>query len=123
MAARQSTQRRVLLISGGDLFGESLENMLHSLEDVTLLGPVAVGENIFAHIDQERPDIVLVVEGKHDLDRVSSLTSQIIERHPSLPVIRSTLSHSAVRVYTSREFPARTSELVQAIRGLPISRE
>lgn len=123
MAPTQPVHRRVLLISGEDLFGESLENMLHDLEDVTLLGPIAMEEDVLAHIDQERPDIVLVAKGKQDLDQGSALTAQIIERHPHLPVIRSALSDSAVRVYTSQEFPARTSELVQAIRGLPISRE
>lgn len=123
MSPNTSYKRCVMLICEDDIYGESLENMLIGLEDVHLLGPLNMEEDILSHIDRYRPDIVLVAEQEDDLEAISDLTSQILERHPNLPVIRSTLIDRAVRIYSSRELPARTSELVQAIRQLPISRK
>lgn len=123
MSPKTPEQRRVLLICGKDIFGESLETLLRGLDDVQLIGPLRLDEVITTRIEQEHPDIVLVAKQESEFADISSLTSQLLNSHPSLPVIHCTLLDSSVRIFTSRELPARTSELVQAIRGLPIHRD
>ncbi|MDZ7845203.1 MAG: cytochrome c [Anaerolineales bacterium] len=97
--------------------------MLRGLDDVQLIGPLRLDEVITTHIEQEQPDIVLVARQEGEFADISSLTSQLLDGHPGLPVIHCTLSANSVRIYTSRDLPARTSELVQAIRELPIHRD
>lgn len=123
MSPKNLEQRHVLLICGKDIFGESLETLLRGLDDVQLIGPLRLDEVITTHIEQEQPDIVLVARQEGEFADISSLTSQLLDGHPGLPVIHCTLSANSVRIYTSRDLPARTSELVQAIRELPIHRD
>jgi hypothetical protein len=51
--------------------------------------------------------------------RLASLTAQVLEIYPNLPIIRLELEHNVFRIYTSQTLPARTADLVEAIRHLP----
>jgi hypothetical protein len=72
-----------------------------------------------ARLAQGLPDILLIAEEEAG-ESVTSLTAQVLERYPDLPVVRVGLRQNVVRLYTSRTLPARSADLIEAIRGLPI---
>ncbi len=114
-------KRRVLLLCSQSLLGEGLERILGGLEDVELIGPWVLESQVLSRLFEAVPDIVVVAEGeREDAGSVTSLTAQILESYPDLPVVRIGLEQNAVRVYTSRTLPARSVDLIEAIRNLPV---
>lgn len=113
-------KRRVLLLCAEHLLGEGLENLLNTLEDVTLIGPWVLDAEVLSRIATNKPDVVLIAEEKDQSEKISALTAQILENYPYLPVIQSKLTRNVVRVYTSLELPARSADLIEAIRKLPV---
>lgn len=114
-------KRRVLLLCSQSLLGEGLERILGGLEDVELIGPWVLESQVLSRLFEAVPDIVVVAEGeREDAGSVTSLTAQILESYPDLPVVRIGLEQNAVRVYTSRTLPARSVDLIAAIRNLPV---
>jgi hypothetical protein len=76
---------------------------------------------VLSRLSEAAPDIVLVAEGAgREGESVTSLFAQLLERYPDLPVVRISLEQNAVRVYTSRTLPARSADLIEAIRSLPV---
>lgn len=110
-------RRRVLLLCVESLLGESLERILGQLEDVELVGPWELGADVLARLPEGMPDIALVVE-EEESENVASLTGQILEHYPDLPVVRIGLQENVMRVYASRTLPARSADLIDVIRGL-----
>jgi DNA-binding NarL/FixJ family response regulator len=114
-------KRRVLLLWVQPLLGEGLEHILRGLEDVKLIGPWVMDSQVLSRLSEAAPDIVLVAEGAgREGESVTSLFAQLLERYPDLPVVRISLEQNAVRVYTSRTLPARSADLIEAIRSLPV---
>ena len=113
--------RRVLLLQDQQpLLGELLEHILGGLEDVELIGPRALDPQVLSRLSDEAPDIVLIAEQEGKRDSVAFLITQILERYPDLPVVRIGLEQNTVRIYTSRTLPARSADLIEAIRSLPV---
>jgi DNA-binding NarL/FixJ family response regulator len=119
-------KRRVLLLCASLegthpqlLLGEALENILSKVEDVELVGAWALDDQALARLAQGLPDILLIAEEEAG-ESASSLTAQVLERYPDLPVVRVGLMQNVVRLYTSRTLPARSADLIEAIRGLPV---
>jgi DNA-binding NarL/FixJ family response regulator len=119
-------KRRVLLLCASLegthpqlLLGEALENILSKVEDVELVGTWALDDQALARLAQGLPDILLIAEEEAG-ESASSLTAQVLERYPDLPVVRVGLMQNVVRLYTSRTLPARSADLIEAIRGLPV---
>lgn len=116
----QREKRRVLLICSKRLFGESLETILRRDDQMELLGPIeASEENINMRLRELRPDAVIVVDEGETKISASSLTAAILQQFPSLPVIRAGLEQNVFRVFSAHTFPARSSNLVEAILNLP----
>lgn len=113
-------ERRVLLLSAHSLLGESLENVLRQVEDVELIGPRVLDGNALARLPESAPDIVLIAEDEGECERAASVTSQILEQHPDLPIVRVGWAQNEIRLYTSQALPARSAELIETIRSLPI---
>lgn len=113
-------KRRVLLLCVQPLLGEGLEHILSRLEDVELIGPWVLDSRVLSRLSDEAPDIVLIAEQEGKREGVASLTAQILERYPDLPVVRIGLEQNTVRVYTSHTLPARSADLIEAIRSLPV---
>jgi hypothetical protein len=111
-------KRRVLLCCAEHLLGEALENLLRAMEDVALLGPCVLDIQILNSIAEQNPDILLIATESEQSENISNLTTKIMEKHPNLPIILSTLTKNVVRVYTSRELPARADDLLNVIRNL-----
>ena len=112
-------KRRVLLLCAQPLLGEGLETILRKLEDVELIGPWAPTAQVLAHLSSQTPDVVLVAaEAEHE--EMAALTTQILKQFPDLPIVQIGLQENAVRLYTSQTLPARSADLIEAIRSLPI---
>lgn len=109
-------KRRVLLLCSKDLHGESLENLLRDLEDVEVIGPWILDKKVISSVADDKPDVILIAAGENQSETVSDITGQILDKYPNLTVIHSTLARNIVRVYSSRELPARKSDLIEAIR-------
>ena len=112
-------KRRVMLFCSRHLLGESLQNLLGAMEDVDLIGPYVLNPSNIARIEQVTPDVVLIAEDDGQFEQGSALTTEILEKFPNLPVLLSTLTRNVVKVYTSRELPARSADLADVIRNLP----
>lgn len=112
-------KHRVLLLCDQPLLSESLEYILGQVEDVELLGSHVLGTHVPARLWEEVPDIVLLVEEDGEAESAASLMAQILELHPDLPIVRIGLTQNVIRLYTSRTLPARSADLIEAIRTLP----
>jgi len=118
-------KRRVLLLCGQPLLSESLENILSKVEDVELIGPWVPDAQTLVRLSEGAPDIVLVAEEEGGRESAASLTAQILDHYPDIPVIRVGLAQDTLRLYTSRSLPpveftdARSADLIEAIRSLP----
>ena len=112
-------KRRVLLVCSQHIFGEGLETILRRVEDMELLGPIALSlEDFSARLRELRPDAVIMVdESEHSLS-TSLLTAAILQQFPGLPIISAGLEQNTFRVYSAHTLPARSSVLVKAILNL-----
>jgi DNA-binding NarL/FixJ family response regulator len=113
-------KRRVALLSGQHLLGESLEHTLRHFEDVEMIGAWELDDQVLSLLSTQTPDLLLIAEQEPPCEEITFLTGQILEAYPNLPVIRVTLDQNVLRIYTSQTLPARTTELIDVIRHLPI---
>jgi hypothetical protein len=116
-------KRRVLLLCSGHLFGESMETILRAAEEVQLIGPWDLREDVCRRIMEVQPDAVVVVDEDPQNDEITALTSTIIEQYPELSVIRAGLTENVVRVFSTHLVPARSTDLIETIRNLPAAFE
>jgi chemotaxis response regulator CheB len=112
-------KKRVLLVCSQDLFGESMEGLLRAHEELELIGPWEQETDVCAQVPEVCPDVVVIVEPDPEHERSAALTSAIMEGFPELPVIRAGLTENFFRLFSTHLLPARESDLVDAIRGLP----
>lgn len=108
---------KVVLLCGRSLLGESLEQVLGKLEDVELIALSEPDSTLPTRLAELQPDVVLIAEEKNSRGQ-TSLTARILESCPTLPVVRVGLEQNIARVFTSHTLPARSAELVDAIRRL-----
>jgi len=113
------SKRRVLLLCEQDLLGESLEHLLGSLPDVELVVSRNPDDPTLERLFACAPDLLLIAQEEPTNQRLASLTAQVLEVYPNLPIIRLELEHNVFHLYTSQTLPARTADLVEAIRRLP----
>ena len=111
--------QRVLLLCCQSLLGESLQAILSGEEDVELIGPWQPERQMLAQVVEAAPDVIIVAEEDKVAATTAALTAEILAQCPSIPVIRVGLAHSVVQLYTSSTLPARSSDLMRAIRSLP----
>jgi len=110
----------VLLLCAQSLLCESLEKLLNQEKSVELIGPWNLDTPVLAQLSRNTPDVVLVAEAESESEKVTALTVQILEHYPDVSVIRVGLTQDTIRVYTSQAVPARTVDLMEAIRGLSV---
>jgi DNA-binding NarL/FixJ family response regulator len=112
-------KRRVLLICSQHLFCESMETFLRAADGVDVIGPWDLSEDICQRIPEARPNVVVIVDEDPQSDVIASLTAAIIEQYPELSVIRAGLTENVFRVFSTHTLPARGTDLLETIRGLP----
>lgn len=109
----------MLLVCSQLLFGESMEIVLRAAEDVELIGPWELGEDVCQRIADARPNIVVIADEDPQDTAVTSLTAAIIEQYPELSVIRTGLNENVFRVFSTHTLPAHRANLLETIRNLP----
>ncbi len=112
-------KQRVLLLGIQSLLAESLERILSCDETIELIGPWQPNGRVSAWLSEAKPDVVLVAQGDEADHVTGPLVAQILEQHPDVPVICVGLAHNVVRVYTSSTLPARSQDLLDAVRRSP----
>src|SRR3990172_8081528 len=110
-------KQRVLLVCSQHLFGESIESILRAAQEVELIGPWSLAEDICQRIAEAHPNVV-VIAGDDLPDQAASLTLAIIEQFPEVSVIRTGMAENVLRVFSTHTLPARVTNLLNAIRQL-----
>jgi hypothetical protein len=112
--------RHVALFCSEHLLGESLAHLLNRISEIELIGPWLIDEHAMENLASQVPDIVLIAEGEHQSKQAAILATQILDTYSEMSVIRIALTQTVAHIYSSRAMPARSADLVEAIRGLPI---
>jgi hypothetical protein len=114
-------KQRMTILYDQHLPGESLAHILEKeLELVVRLYAVTDPE-VIPRIESDQPDLLMIVEEEDPCHQAVLLTAQILEINPSLPVIRVKLSQHILHLYSTHTFPARSPDLIDAIRRTLIS--
>ena len=112
-------KQRVLLVCSQRLFGESMETVLRAAEDMELVGPWDLGEEVCQRIAEARPNVVVIADEDPQSEAITHLTAAIIEQYPELTVIRTGLNENVFRIFSTHILPARGADLLETIRNLP----
>ena len=112
-------KRRVLLLCTQPLLGDGLRAILGGLDDVELIGPLALDAQAPAHVVEIRPHVMVIAEDGDDAENAAAITAGLLEHYPDVPVIRVGLEQDNIRLHTSQTLPARSADLIRAIRRLP----
>jgi hypothetical protein len=112
--------RYVALFCSEHLLGESLAHLLSNMAEIALFGPWLIDEHALGNLKDHLPDIVLIADSETHSEQAAVLATQILDAFSDLSVIRVTLSQTVAHIYSSQALPARSADLVEAIRKLPI---
>jgi len=115
-------KRRVILLCGQNLLGESLEHILANAGEVDLIGTWDFTDVTIPQLAEQAPDLLVMTEGELSQEQATVLAAKIIASLPDLPIIRVALEQNIFRVYTSRMLPARQADLLDVIRLLAAQR-
>lgn len=113
--------RNVLLVCSQHLFGESLESLLLKAGDLDLIGPWDLNEDICDRMTDLKLNVVIIADEDPNSEEIIKLTNTVMQRYPDLPVIRTGLTHNMFYIVETHAFPARGSDLIETIRGLPVA--
>lgn len=114
------SSHRVLLICSRHLFGEGVERILRGSDEVELIGPWSLHEDVCGRIGEILPNVVVVADEDVRHEESLRLVTALMEQFPELPVIRAKLSENVVRVFSAHLLPARGTDLLETICNLPI---
>jgi DNA-binding NarL/FixJ family response regulator len=118
---RKMPNRNVLLVCSQHLFGESLESLLLKAGDLDLIGPWNLNEDICDRMTDLNLNVVVIADEDPNSEEVVKITNTLMQRFPDLPVIRTGLTHNMFYVVETHALPARGSDLIETIRGLPVA--
>jgi hypothetical protein len=113
-------KRRVVLICGKHLWGESLEHILGSSSEVELLGCWGFDDPVLPRLKALLPDLLVIADAQLPSEQAACFTAEILEDLPDLAIIHITPEQNVFRVYTSLTLPASKSELIDVISHLPV---
>lgn len=112
-------KRQVTLLACKQLLGESLEHVLRGMEDVEVLGPWALDDQVLQRLASSNPDIILLAICDDLPEHGMQYIGPILEHFPETPLIQVHLEHNVVRFYSSQTLPAQRQALLDLIRSLP----
>lgn len=96
-----------------------METILRAAEDVELIGPWVLGEDVCQRIGEACPNIVVIADEESQNEAVARLTASVLEQYPDLSVIYTGLNENVFRVFSTHTLPARGADLLETIRNLP----
>ena len=108
-------KRRVAILYDQHLLGESLACLLVNLPDVEISQFWILEKEVLTHLVAFLPDVLLLAEENSQMEVTALLIGQILEKLPCLPVIHIKLSQDILQVLTSESFPARSTDLLDAV--------
>lgn len=109
---------RILLISSQHLFGESMEMVLRAEQEVELVGKLNLSaEDIHERLGETKPSVVVIADENLQGEVATELTKTIIESHPKISVIRTSLNENIFRLFFTQTLPAHGANLFEAIRA------
>ena len=112
------SKHRVLLICSQNLFGESLEMILHTEKDIELIGLWKLGDmDICERLLEAKPSVVVIADENLQNETADELTRSIIEQYSELSVIRTGVSENVFRIVSTHTLPARGDNLLETIRN------
>ncbi len=112
------SKHRVLLICSQNLFGESLEMILHTEKDIELIGSWKLGDmDICKRLLEAKPSVVVIADENLQNETADELTRSIIEQYSELSVIRTGVSENVFRIVSTHTLPARGDNLLETIRN------
>lgn len=86
-----------------------------------MIGPWDLDEDICDRLTDLNLDVVVIADEDPNSEEVVRLTNTIMQNHPDLPVIRTGLTHNMFYIVETHAHPARGSDLLETIRGLPVA--
>ena len=110
-------KHQVLLVCLQPLLSEGLEYILNRSQDIDLDCPKITGEQVLDYLEHTHPNLVLLA-GERDDEESTSLITRLVHLHPDLPILWVGLVSNNIRIYTSHTLPARSTDLIEAIRQL-----
>ncbi len=109
---------RILLISSQHLFGESMEMILRTEQDMELIGPWRLDEpGICQRLLDVQPAVIVIADESLHSEAAAELTKTIIEQYPELTVIRTGLNENIFRIFSTHTLPARSADLLETVRS------
>lgn len=112
---------RILLICSQHLLGEGLGSLLKEVGGFELFGPMDPTEDIFGCLDEVKPDVIVMADEDSNSEGVVELTNKIMRGYPELPIIRTGLTRNLIYIVETHALPARGTDLIETIRGLPVA--
>lgn len=113
-------KRRVLFLRAPSLLAEGLEELLRRVKEIELIGPWDLTPPQLTHLSEVAPDVVLIADEEAGATEAGFFVSRILEEYPDLPVVQIGMRQNTIRLYTSQALPARTIDLLDLIRHMPV---
>lgn len=113
-------KRRIILLSAQHLLCESLQNIFAKVEDLEVIGPLAIDEKNLDDLPLNCIDPVLIIEENTEPELIAHIMGKLLEKHPDLPIFTVTFERNTVRFYHSHALPAKSTDLLDVIRSLPV---
>ncbi|MDR7434044.1 MAG: hypothetical protein QN189_02820 [Armatimonadota bacterium] len=117
MAKGSHDKQRVLILSNHPVLGEGIQHLLKEEPAIEVVGMEAIAPECIDRVAFLRPDVVILAGGVKS-PQLSQLTSHLLERFANLPLICVDLERDTVQIYHSRQVPARSRDLKEALRDL-----
>ena len=121
MTNQHIPNRRIVLLREQHLLGESLENLLTGLDDVSLVGIYSLDTDPVPEMMADDPDLVVIADEIPFEEQVIEWLSYLGTHFPFLPVIRVNFERSTLQLFTTQKLPARIADLADIIRNIPLS--
>lgn len=106
--------QRVLILSTESLLSDSIRHLLKSESDIVVVGVAPLAPVPLESISRLQPDIVIIADGDPYIDAASTLHT-LRATFVDLPLIWVGLSEPRVRMYHSRQEPAASLTLKEAL--------
>jgi hypothetical protein len=107
---------RMTILYDQHLPGESLAHILEKELNMVVSLYALTDLEVITKLEADNPDLLLIVEEESPCHEAVLLAGKVLEKYPTLPLIRIKLSQHVLHVYTAHTIPARSPDLIDAIK-------
>lgn len=113
-------KHQVLLICMLPLLCEGLQRIMQKWEDVEIhYLECTTPQQIDTCLENSHPGMILIA-GEKENDSSTHLISNLLKRFEDVPIVWIELETNFLRMYTSHSLPARSADLLAAVREISI---